>query len=277
MPRRNLRVGVYVDVANIALNGGYGMRYDVLRDFACRDDAIPIRLNAYLSYDPQRARQDSSYEGGQRRFHDKLREQGFKVIKKETKWYKDESGGLIAKANADLDLAVDVLLQSENLDRVLLVTGDGDFIQVVNALQNRGCRVEIVAFFNVSKELRNTCDMFFSGYLIPDLLPFSDKNDKNWGVSGSKVRGLCYYYDLQRDFGFFRFLEEIDTELWHIDARMENSPYKTAFFRGDEIKERDILEKLPSRDIIFEFQLEDPDRNHPDQFKATNIDLVVKL
>jgi hypothetical protein len=34
-----LRVGVYVDVENIARNGGRGMRFDVLRDYACRDGA----------------------------------------------------------------------------------------------------------------------------------------------------------------------------------------------------------------------------------------------
>lgn len=278
MPLKNLRVGVYVDVANIALNGGFGMRYDVLRNFACRDNAIPIRLNAYLSFDPKR---DSAYARKQHGFHDKLREQGYKVILKEMKWYKDESGGLVAKANADLDLAVDVLLQSENLDRVLLATGDGDFIQVVNALQNRGCRVEIVAFDNVSTELRNTCDMFFSGYLIPELLPFSDENNKKWGESGSNVRGICYYYNTQRNFGFFRFLEEINSELWHVDTRLEDSPYKTAFFQGEEqgeqIVEKDLLEKIPSRDIIFEFKLEEPDKNHPEQWKASNINLAVKL
>ena len=33
------RVGVYVDAENLRLNGGYGMRYDVLREFACRGEA----------------------------------------------------------------------------------------------------------------------------------------------------------------------------------------------------------------------------------------------
>jgi hypothetical protein len=51
---QNLRVGVYVDVANIARNGGYGMYYDVLREFACRGEAVPIRLNAYVVFDLDR-------------------------------------------------------------------------------------------------------------------------------------------------------------------------------------------------------------------------------
>jgi hypothetical protein len=34
-----MKVGVYVDVANIAYNGGFGMRYEVLREFAMRNNA----------------------------------------------------------------------------------------------------------------------------------------------------------------------------------------------------------------------------------------------
>lgn len=49
------KVGVYVDAANISRNGGQRMQYDVLREFACRDQAEPLRLNVYLSYDEERA------------------------------------------------------------------------------------------------------------------------------------------------------------------------------------------------------------------------------
>jgi uncharacterized LabA/DUF88 family protein len=47
---------------------------------------------------------------------------------------------------ADLDLAVDALVQAENLDYILLGTGDGDFVRLVRALQNRGRRVDISVF-----------------------------------------------------------------------------------------------------------------------------------
>ena len=56
--KSNAKIGVYVDVANINRNGGYGMHYDVLREFACRDGAEAIRLNAYVSFDVERARED---------------------------------------------------------------------------------------------------------------------------------------------------------------------------------------------------------------------------
>ncbi len=157
------KVGVYIDVANLTRNGGYGMRYDVLRAFACRDNSEPIRLNAYVSFDADRAEDDAAYRIAQFNFYSLLRDFGYKVIQKTVKWYFDENGRAFGKANADLDMAVDALLQSENIDRVLLATGDGDFIRVVQALQNKGCRVEIVAFENVSQDLRREADLYMSG------------------------------------------------------------------------------------------------------------------
>ena len=122
----NSKVGVYVDVANMYSNGGHRMRYDVLRTFASRDNAEMVRLNAYASFDADRAKTDPPYGTSVNNFHSILRDFGYKVITKTVKWYTDEAGKRYGKANADLDLAVDVLLQSQNLDRVLLATGDGD-------------------------------------------------------------------------------------------------------------------------------------------------------
>ena len=133
-----VKVGVYVDAANIYRNGGSRMQYDVLREFACRDMGEPVRLNAYVTHDTERAQWDVDYRVGAFRFHSALRDLGYKVIIKRVRWYEDETGNRYAKANSDLDLAVDALLQSENLDRVLIATGDGDFVQVVRALQNKG-------------------------------------------------------------------------------------------------------------------------------------------
>ena len=149
--KSHAKVGVYVDAANISRNGGQRMQYDVLREFACRDHAEPLRLNVYLTYDEERAETNAVYRDKARAYQSALRELGYKVIEKRVKWFQDEAGNRYGKANADLDMAVDVLLQSENLDRVLLVTGDGDFVQVVRALQNKGCRVETLAFDNVSE------------------------------------------------------------------------------------------------------------------------------
>lgn len=252
--QQGLRVGVYIDVANIAQNGGYGMHYNILREFACRGESSPMRLNAYVVHDAERARDDQSYRDGQRGFHDMLREQGFKVIVKNVKWYADDRGGRIGKSNADMDLAVDALQQSQNLDRVVLATGDGDFVQVVHALQNRGCRVEVVAFDNVSADLRRAADMFTSGYLVPGLLPPLERGPR-WGEVGSRVRGVCYYFKSDKGYGFLRFMGRIGDNLWDVDSRKPGSPYQSVFFHVSELPNNFPLAELPSREIVFEFEL----------------------
>ncbi len=253
--RPNSRVGVYVDVANLTRNGGYGMRYEVLREFACRGNAEPVRLNAYVSFDADRAETDGIYREAQYGFYSLLRDFGYKVIQKNVKWYTDEAGNRFGKANADLDLAVDALLQSENIDRVLLATGDGDFVQVVRALQNKGCRVEVMAFENVSNDLRREADLYMSGYLIPHLLPTATgRGGPAWGEFGSRVRGMCYNHT-GKGYGFLRYLKQVTPELWKIDPRQPESPYDSVFFHNSQLPSEVHPEDLPSRSMIFEFEL----------------------
>jgi uncharacterized LabA/DUF88 family protein len=268
------KIGVYVDVANVNRNGGYGMHYDILREFACRDSAEALRLNAYVSFDPERSREDTAYRKGINGYFSVLREYGFKVIQKNVKWYEDDKGNRYGKANADLDMAVDVLLQSRNLDRVILVTGDGDFIKVVQAIQNYGCRVEIMGFDNVSSDLKREADMFISGYLVPNLLPPKKptENTPNWGEIGSTVRGYCYHYDEDKGFGFMRYMEHIGQGLWITDSRNEESPYRSVFFHGSNLPTNVNPNSLPSRDLLFEFRLEKSKTNKDPV--AMNIRLV---
>ena len=276
--KSNIKVGVYIDVANIYNNGGQRMQYDVLREFACRDGAEPVRLNSYVTYDSTRAERDEDYRKGSGNFHSALRDLGYKVIVKEIRWYEDESGRMIGKANADLDLAVDALLQSENLDRVLIASGDGDFVQVVRALQNKGLRVEIVALENVSSRLKQEADMFLSGYLIPDLVPVNSRQkyeptSTTWGEMGSRVRGWCYWHS-EQGYGFMRFLKTISPELWITDTRNPNSPYMTAFFHDSNLPSQINPAMLPSRNLFFEFELAKSDRGAGIQ--AINIELASK-
>ncbi len=256
MSTAKLRVGVYVDVANIAMNGGFGMRYDVLRQFASHDDAEVVRLNAYVVFDQERAQRDPQYDVGTNNFYSTLRDFGYKVITKYVKKYTDEEGNVYAKANTDLEMAVDALLQSEKLDKVLLATGDGDFVQVVRALQNKGCNVELVAFNNISYDLRREVDVFVSGYVIPNLLPIKNSS-VSWGQPNSRVRGYCYDYKHDKGYGFLRFLRSMDGNLWITDTRNPKSPYRSAFFHASNLEEPVDFQRIPSRDIIFEFDVVD--------------------
>jgi uncharacterized LabA/DUF88 family protein len=269
--RTGARVGVFVDVENINRSGGYGMRYDVLRQFACRDGAEAIRLNAYVSFDPERASTDPDYRERTSRFHGSLRDMGFKVIVKPVKWYTDAEGNRYGKANADMDMAVDALLQSENLERVLLVTGDGDFVRVVNTLQSRGCRVEVTAFENVSRELRQEADFFFPAYCVPGLL--TGAPGPAWGEKGSRVRGWCYFHKEDEGYGFMRYLKAISPHLLVTETRDPDSPYGTAFLHDTRLPADVNPKGLPSRTLIFEWTLAETEKG----VQAEDVALVTRL
>lgn len=251
-----MNVGVYVDNANLTKNGGVGMRYDVLRDFACRDGAEAVRLNTYVPFDEERAEQDAQYRHKSWSYHAALRDFGFKVIQKPVRWFTDEDGNRFGKANADLDMAVDALLQSDKLDRVVLCTGDGDFVQVVKALQNKGCRVEVIAFNNVSGELRREADEFTSGFLIPNMLPVANMDLEQWGKVGGRARGVCNYHHPTKPFGFMRVMKQIGHQTRNIDHNDKDSPYGSVYFYDQNLPHGQVgVAELPSRNIIFEFDI----------------------
>ena len=254
------RVGVYVDAENIRYNGGYQMRYDVLRRFAGRENGILQRLNTYIAYDEERARDDFEYKKKSKTSQQMVRDFGWKVTTKIVRRYTDEAGNVSTKANADLDMAVDAMLQSEKLDLVIMVTGDGDFLQVVNALQNRGCRVELIAFKNISRSLQQEVDEFWSGYLIPDLLPISYEPRNEWGKPGSCVRGVCTKWFPDKGYGFLRFIDKLSADLWITDPREPDSPYVSVFCHANEVAEEVGEDLLMNRDTILEFYLSESEQ-----------------
>lgn len=268
-----LKIGVYVDAENTRLHGGYAMRYDVLREFAARGGDESIRLNVYAAFDHIEAEDNPAYAPRKRRFFSHIRDYGFKVTEKAVRRGRDEFGNEFHRANVELDMACDMLLQSASLDRIVVVTGDGDFARVVRALQNKGCRVEVVGFENVSPELRREADLFVSGFLIPDLLPNPRNRSRGrWCEAGSRVRGVCCNFNPDKRVGNFRVMKTISPGLWVTDTRREESSYESIFFSAGALPSSLDLDRLPSHDLVFEFDLEDPDR--PGQHKiARNIDI----
>ena len=189
----NLKLGVFVDAENVKCNGGYQLRYDVLRRFAARNGGTLLRLNTYLAFDQERAREDTEYAKRSYVYQQTVRDFGWKVIIKNVRRYTDEEGNVTSKANADLDMAVDALLQSEYLDRVVFATGDGDFVKVVVILVARAIREQDL--LAVVMDLR-VADVAF-GVLEngPNLFPFHVIDAQlSAGVHGKRgstlVRGI---------------------------------------------------------------------------------------
>ena len=81
---------------------------------------------------------------------------GFAVRKKILKSiYDRNTGDTTLKGNLDIDLTIDALTESDQYDTAILVTGDSDFVPLVEALRARGKRVMIAATQqNVAVELR---------------------------------------------------------------------------------------------------------------------------
>lgn len=253
------RIGIYVDAVNVTLNGGYGLRYDVLRKFATRCGGVSARLNAYLSYDDDRLQHEHDYRQKTLRFCDMLRDFEFKVIDKPLHSYTNhDTGEKIIKSTIDMDMAVDMLVHADYLDKVVLLTSNGSYVSVVNALQNKGVKVELIGFDNVSTALKRSVDSFVSGYTIPGLLPIESSG--TWGEAGSRVRGLCYDFTLHEGYGFMRFLTKFSDKLWVTDSRDKESPYKTVFAHVSQFEEDLDISLLPSRDMIFEFDVVQNDK-----------------
>ncbi len=257
---QDLRVGVFVDAENVRYNGGYQMRYDVLRRFAGRQGGTLQRLNTYQAFDVDRAKEDSEYAKKSRAYQQMVRDFGWKIFVKPVRRYTDESGNVTTKANADLDMAVEAMLQADKLDQVLLVTGDGDFIQVVTALQNKGCRVELIGFRNVSRQLQQEVDAFYSGFLIPDLLPVFYEQRNEWGAPGSCVRGVCTKWLPDKGYGFLRFIRRISPDLWITDPRDEGSPYASVFCHVNELADEVTEDQLMNRETILEFYVHESEQ-----------------
>ena len=95
-----------------------------------------------------------------------------------------------------------------------------------------------------------------------------------WGETGSRVRGWCYWH-AEQGYGFMRFLKNISPGLWLTDTRHPESPYETAYFGDNALPDSARAASLPSRAHIFEFEVVPSDRRAG--LQAVNISLVSKV
>jgi len=96
--------------------------------------------------------------GEEKGFFEALKEMGIEVKMKDLQIF---PGGL-KKGDWDVGIAVDAIKFSDFLDTIVLITGDGDFVHLVDYIKNaKPARVEIVAFSgSASGRLIETADDF---------------------------------------------------------------------------------------------------------------------
>ena len=97
---------------------------------------------------------------GEEGFHQALERIGFEVKAKDLQTF---LGGA-KKGDWDVGMAMDALRMAQKVDVIVLVSGDGDFIDLVRYLQETmGCRVEVISFKKTcSQKLIDQADEYIS-------------------------------------------------------------------------------------------------------------------
>lgn len=90
---------------------------------------------------------------------------GFTMITKPAKEFTDGTGRRKLKGNMDIELAVDMMELSANIDHAILFSGDGDFRRLVEFVQRKGVKVTVVSTVKtqpamIADELRRQADFF---------------------------------------------------------------------------------------------------------------------
>jgi len=150
---KNQRVGVFIDTQNLyhSARNLYGARVNfgaILKEAVAGRQLI--RAIAYVI---------TTESGEEKNFLDALQKAGIETRAKPLQVF---YGGA-KKADWDVGIAVDAIKMAPKLDTVVIASGDGDFISLVEYLQmNEGCQVEIVAFGkSASGKLKEATDDFF--------------------------------------------------------------------------------------------------------------------
>lgn len=129
------RVGVFVDVQNLFYSAktlhDAKINFKTLLEKAA-GGRILIRAIAYIV---QKSGVDQSA------FIEALHRSGFEVRSKDLKIRADGT----AKGDWDMGIAIDTIAIARKLDTIVLVSGDGDFVPLVDMLKAEGCRVEVLS------------------------------------------------------------------------------------------------------------------------------------
>src|SRR3989344_3652664 len=130
------RVGIFIDTQNLyhTARNLYNARVNfgqVVKD-ALAGRAL-IRAVAYVI---------TTESGEEKSFFEALGKMGIETKTKDLQIF----GSGAKKADWDVGMAIDAIKLAPKLDAVILVTGDGDFVPLVEYLQTNGCQVEVVSF-----------------------------------------------------------------------------------------------------------------------------------
>ncbi len=183
------RIALFIDGSNLysaARALGFDIDYKrLLKLFA--DKGRLIRAHYYTAI------MDEQEYSPIRPLVDWLDYNGFTMITKPAKEFTDPTGRRKIKGNMDIELAIDVMEMAENLDHIVLFSGDGDFRRLVEAVQHKGVRVSVVSTVRstppmVADELRRQADNFIELQDIePDIARNYEAGDETPGDDDQEI------------------------------------------------------------------------------------------
>ncbi len=160
------RVGVFVDIQNMYYSARAIHNQKVNFKKVLEHSVGGRQLVRALAYGI------TTEEAHEEDFHGALAEQGFEV---KTKPLQSFVGGQ-KKGDWDVGIAVDILRLEPKIDVTVLVSGDGDFVPLVEFAKEKGLRVEVVSFAeSTSQALRDHADSFFDLSSDPRQFLISDQ------------------------------------------------------------------------------------------------------
>lgn len=145
------RVGVFIDVQNLY--------YSAKNLYHCKVNFGEILKTAVAGRKLVRA---FAYvvrtkSGEEKPFFEALEKFGIETRVRDLQEY---PGGL-KKADWDVGITIDAVRIAPSVDTIVLVSGDGDFLQLVEYLENQGKRVEVLAFGRTaSSKIKESADGF---------------------------------------------------------------------------------------------------------------------
>ena len=148
---KDQRIGVFVDVQNMYYSAKH--LYNSKANFRTilREAISGRKLIRAIAYVIKADVKDENT------FYDALEEMGFEVKSKDLQVF---YGGA-KKGDWDVGIAMDVMRLAPKLDTIVLISGDGDFSDLLEHAKSLGCRTEVLAFGKTtSHKLKEVADLF---------------------------------------------------------------------------------------------------------------------
>jgi len=145
------RVAIFIDTQNLYHSAKNIHRAKVNFDAVVKAALGKRKLIRALSYVV------TTETGEEQAFFEALEKIGIEVKTKDLQIF---FGGA-KKADWDVGMAIDAIKHSQKVDAIVLATGDGDFVPLVEYVKSQGCQVEAIAFGkSCSARLRDCVDDF---------------------------------------------------------------------------------------------------------------------